>query len=381
MNDDQPGGNRNISLSEGYRVEAVRQLVSGIAHEFANALSVIAGIAYFLRDELTLDRQSEEDLNEIRRTTEEAAFLARELMAFASNIPGAPTRRGLSEVVKQLRRLLPHVLPPQIRVEERLAPYDIVAWVDPQQTTELAIVIAVHARDALPRGGELLIQTTRMEVDREAIEITLPPGSYAALEIVASGSDATSTSGDLVDGRQDTSHVLADAAGVLKHTGGGLSVQRDESAGTTTFRMYLPLADDLATGRESQADQQPANETVLLLEDDEDLAEVVARMLRMRGYTVIQANNRDAALETAETFEGSIHVLLSDVVVPGTNGLELVRRLAAMRPDVRVLLMSGYAPPAFGEHLPFIRKPFSPEGLSQKLREVLHTEPPRPAAR
>jgi len=373
----------NVRVSQAHRIEAVRQLASGIAHEFANALTAIAGMAYLLRDELSLDPQSEEDFNEIRRITQEAAFLARELMAFGSSGAADPTRRRLSEIVKQLRRLLPHVLPPPISVVERLAPGDMEVWADPQQMSEIVIVVAAHARDLMPAGGELLIQSANVEFDeRTAAGIALRPGQYAVLEIAASSGGASPTlafggnapAGIVGERGRGTSGALSDAARVLNEAGGGFSVH-DTGEDSRTFRIYLPGADNPpASGRDPEAGHQGGEETILLLEDDESLATVIVRMLRTHGYIVLRADTGDAALTMAETFDGPIHVLLSDVAVPGTNGMELVRRLAAIRPHLRVLFMSGYAPQSWADDFPFLRKPFEPEALSQKLREVLDAD-------
>lgn len=201
-------------------------------------------------------------------------------MAFASTTAGQLSRRPLSEIVKQLRRVLPHVLPPQIQVEERLAPNDIVAWADPQQTIELALALAAHARRVLSQGGELIIQTDSMKVDHDATD-TVPPGVYAVLEIAASSGEAPPRTGR-TDERQ-LIESLAEAAAALKRSGGALSIQQ-ALTGTTRLKFdVLTARGRVGSGIETPPDSKRASGTVLLVEDDEDLADVVARMLQIRG--------------------------------------------------------------------------------------------------
>lgn len=353
------------TLPGQHRVEALRRLAAGIAHEFANALTAIGGIAYLMQSGGTVDKQSEADLDEIRKITEEAAFLARELMAFGTTEVDEPSRRRLGELVKQLRRVLPHVLPPHIRIVERMGAPDAEVWADPQQLNEIAIVLAVDACERMPGGGDLLLATRREEFDgAAAAAVAMRPGRYGVVEITSSRSAAGAR-----NSTPQSPDLLADANRMLSAAGGGLTV-RDDAKGNRTFAMCLPLAVESGDVTGPPRGGATGSETILLVEDDEDLAEVVARMLQTRGYRVLRAADGDAALAVAETHGAPIHLLLSDVMIPGTTGLDLLRRFTAVQPAGRALFVSGYEH-GFTEEVPFLRKPFEADALSRKVREVL----------
>ena len=355
-----------------YRIDAVRQVAAGIAHEFANALTAIAGIAYLMRGEGTCDQQARDDLDEIQKITEEAAFLARELMVFAAGRPAERGRRRLVDIVKQLRRMLPHVLPTGIRISERLTATESQVWADPQQITEIAVLLAVHARERMPDGGELTVQTREEHiVGLAAARLAMRAGPYAVVTITSSLPAAGGPQGSAV-----TADALAEAARILGHTGGGLG-REDDAAGGSIFTIYLPIATESPTQHAPAGPIQAGTETILLLEDEDELADVISRVLQLSGYTVLHAGDGDAALHIAGTFDGTIHLLLSDVVVPGPNGLDLLRRFRALRAHTRVLFMSGYAH-GLGDGVPFLAKPFPADALSQKVREVLDADVPTP---
>ena len=352
-------------LPEQHRVEALRGLAVGIAHEFANALTAIGGIAYLLQSAGSADAQSHEDLREIQKITEEAAFLARELMTFASTGVDQPSRRRLGDIVKQLRRVLPHVLPPKIRIVERLAAADTEVWADPQQITEIALALTVHTRQHLAAGGDLLVATRYTELDdANAAPAGVQPGSYGVVEITTADPAAERHASS-----ESTHTLVTDAERVLSAAGGALALHEHGNE-HRTFSMFLPCAPAGDTPSARQRRPGTGNETILLLEDDKELADVIARMLQTRGYQVLRAADGDVALGLAGTFGGPIHLLLADIIVPGTMGLDLLRRFTAIQPGARVLFMSGYVH-GLGDDVHLLLKPFEADTLARTVREVL----------
>jgi signal transduction histidine kinase len=383
-------------LRQAQKMEAIGRLAGSVAHDFNNMLSVIVGAADLLLEEVNPLDPIRSDVDAIRKAGQRASALTRQLLAFSRQQVLAPRVLDLNELIHELQKMLARLLGADIelvlRCERKLAP----VRVDPSQIDQVIMNLAINARDAMPNGGKLTIETQSVVLD----------GSYASAHFGAiSGPHvmlAVSDTGTGMDKEtqarifepffttkevgKGTGLGLSTVFGIVKQSGGNLWVYSEPGAGTT-FRIYLPAA----VGVPFEAPELPqpvrlrGSETVLLVEDQEDVLHVTQQILRRYGYHVLPARSAGEALLASEQHPRTIHLLLSDLVMPQMSGRQLAERLLKLRPEVRVLFMSGYAEGAYtGEDedafsgLMYMQKPIVPEQLARRVRALLDA-PKRPS--
>ncbi len=373
---------------QAQKMEAVGQLAGGIAHDFNNLLTAILGNTQLLLRELPPGDSMRGDVEEIRKASERAASLTRQLLAYSRRQMLQPEVLDLNVVMAEMDKMLRRLIGEHIDLVAVFAPDLGRVRADPNQIEQVIVNLAVNARDAMPDGGKLTIETANADLDETFAQAHLGsvPGSYAMLAVTDTGvgMDAT-VRAHLFEPFFTTKEVgrgtglgLATVYGIVKQSGGYISVYSEPGHGSS-FKIYLPR---IATPAEAPAGAPkggpaPGSETVLVVEDEPAVLTLSRRALEAQGYVVLAASDADAALRVVERHGGMIHLLLTDVVMPGLSGRELADRLSAQRPGIRVLYMSGYPGDAVVQHgtLPlgsaFLQKPFSPDGLARKVRDVL----------
>lgn len=384
-------------LRHAQKMEAVGQLAGGVAHDFNNLLTAIIGNADFLLQDLAPGAASRADVSEIRQAADRAAALTRQLLAFSRKQVLQPRALDLNQLVEGVERMLRRLLTENIDVRLHLAPQLGVVHADPGQLEQVLLNLAVNARDAMPDGGKLVIETA--DADLQAPDAAEPvgvtPGRYAVLAV----SDTGVGMDDHVRSHlfepffttkgpgKGTGLGLATVYGIVQQSGGTIWVYSEPNHGTT-FKVYLPST---ATERAAEAAAAPTvpargSETVLLVEDAQAVRALANRVLRAAGYNVLPAANGAEAERVASGHEGTIHLLLTDVVMPGLSGRQLAERIGAIRPEMRVLYMSGYTDDAVVHHgvleegVAYLEKPFTPDGLARRVRQALDAKaPPRPS--
>jgi two-component system cell cycle sensor histidine kinase/response regulator CckA len=374
-------------------MEAVGQLAGGVAHDFNNMLTVITGYSETLSRQLAPEDPRGEEVAEIRKAAERAATLTRQLLAFSRRQMLAPRVLDLNTVVAEHARMLPRLIGEDIDLVTVLRPAVSRVRVDRGQLEQVLMNLAVNARDAMPHGGRLTIETSQTTVDEAfaARHRPMSPGEYVVLAVSDTGCGMDlDTQAHLFEPFYTTKEQgkgtglgLATVYGIVKQSDGYIWASSAPGQGTT-FQIFLPPSAAPAED-DTLASDKPApgrgTETVLLVEDEEQVRNLAREVLRAHGYSVIEAPTAGEALELAERQVDPIHLLVSDVVMPGMNGRELALRLTGRCPGLKVLLMSGYTDRGFELYgltelgLDFIQKPFKPTDLLQKVRELLDAEP------
>jgi PAS domain S-box-containing protein len=379
-------------LLQSQKMEAIGRLTAGIAHDFNNLLTVINGFAELLKMHLPPEADAGGYTDKIITAGQRAASLVSKLMAFGRKQMLQPRVVDLNEIVAGMGALLHRLIGEDIALQTQLAEEPWPVKVDPTQIEQVIVNLAVNARDAMPTGGRLVIESSNVTlVDEQPPGVeTRPPGDYARLTIADSGSGmSTQVKAHLFEPffttkplGQGTGLGLATVYGIVRQSGGYIEVTSNEGQGTR-FDIYLPRADETAPAlsRQGTGPLAPVGaETVLVVEDDAAVRRLAADVLRDRGYNVLEAADAAAALRLAGEYDGAIHLLLSDVVMPGASGKELAAQLSALRRGLKVILMSGYSgdmiagrgglPPG----IEFVQKPISASELARRVRMVLDRE-------
>jgi two-component system, cell cycle sensor histidine kinase and response regulator CckA len=380
-------------LLQAQKMEAVGQLAGGIAHDFNNLLGVILGYGELALKELGPDHPSHRRVEAIRKAAQRAAALTRQILTFSRKQPVEIHSCDLNHIVEEMEKMLRRLIGEDVRLAVALGEGLGRVSADPNQLEQVIMNLVVNARDAMPSGGRLTIETANVELD-EAYVRSHPearPGPYVALTVTDSGVgmeratlarifEPFFTTKELGKG---TGLGLAVVYGIVKQSGGSLSVHSEPGCGTT-FKIYLPRTDARESQEQATKLDAPAGgtELVLLIEDEQALRAIVAETLVMAGYTVLEAADPKDALSIAVHSPRPIQLLITDVVLPGQSGPETARQIRKAQPGVRVLLMSGYAertPDANASiepGTPFLGKPFTIDSLLHKVREVLDGPPP-----
>jgi two-component system, cell cycle sensor histidine kinase and response regulator CckA len=373
---------------QAQKMEAVGRLAGGIAHDFNNLLTVIGGNCHLLPDHGRLDEVGHELLAEIRDAAERGASLTRQLLTFSRKSVVQVRAVDLDGLVRQTQNLLCRLLGEDIDLSTRLAAAGGCVRADPSQLEQILMNLVVNARDAMPQGGALRLETQAVQLDAERARqfADARPGPYLMLEVAddGSGMDAT-TLGRIFEPffttkepGKGTGLGLAVVFGVVKQCEGFITVESQAGIGTT-FRLYLPRMQVVAdTSPASHYPELPrGSETVLVVEDEASLRRFICLVLQTQGYRVLDAASGVEALTIADQYEGAIHLLLTDLVMPGLQGRQLVEALRAKRPDIKVLLVSGYTDDVLLGHgivdaqHELLQKPFSPSMLARTVRSVL----------
>ena len=371
------------------KLEAVGRLAGGIAHDFNNLLTVMLGHAELLLDELPAGSQSHANVEEIRGAAVRAADLTRQLLAFSRRQLLQPTVLNLNEVVRGIDSLMRRLIGEDVDLRTELGARLGHVKADRGQLEQVIVNLVVNARDAMPRGGRLTIETGNVELDEEYVSLhgSVIPGRYALLAIsdTGVGMDAETirqifepfftTKGP----EKGTGLGLATVYGIVKQSGGNIWVYSEPGQGAT-FKVYLPLVDEPLEPRTAPAravEKLGGSETILLVEDEASVRDLATRVLTHRGYRVLGARDGEEALRLVEQHAGPIDLVLTDVVLPQMSGRELIGRLAPRVPNAAVLFMSGYTHNAIQHHgvlergIEFLQKPFGPNDLARRVREVL----------
>ncbi|MHB2016836.1 MAG: ATP-binding protein [Candidatus Xenobia bacterium] len=378
---------RVMALQE--RLAVVGQLAGGVAHDFNNLLNVILGYSELILARLAPEASLKADLMEIQKAGERAAVLTRQLLAFSRRQLLVPKVLDLNVVVADMEKLLRRLIGEHISLVTVLAPRLGRVKADPGQIEQVIMNLAVNARDAMPDGGRMTIETRDVEHDDTyaRMHVGVKPGRFVMVAVsdTGIGMDAETRARIFEPFFTTKSHSkgtglgLATVYGIVKQSGGHIWVYSEPGMGTT-FKLYLPLA-ELAP--EVPADPRPTRvvsggtEHVLLVEDESELRSLVARLLKANGYLVTEAATGEDAVACCDAMPEAADLLLTDVVMPGMSGRELAHLLSRRWPDLRVLYMSGYTDDAIFRHgvldagVPFLQKPFTAEGLAMKVRQVL----------
>jgi PAS domain S-box-containing protein len=385
---------------QAQKMEAVGRLAGGVAHDFNNLLTAIAGYTDLLLDELDPTDPKRENLQEIRAAAHRATGLTRQLLAFSRRQVMQARVLDLNYVVRAVERMLQRLIGEDITLKMALSPTPTVVKADAGQLEQVILNLAVNARDAMPDGGCLTIETADVELDEAAARLRgggMTPGRYALLVVsdTGVGMDAETLSHAFEPffttkgAGKGTGLGLATVYGIVKQSGGWIWVDSAPGRGAT-FEIYLPRVDGPAESLDEAADLAPTRggrETVLLVEDDGAVRDVAARVLGQKGYSVLPAPDGPAALKLARSHAGTIDLLLTDLIMPGMTGRELAAALEAERPGLRVLFMSGYTDDTVVRYgvleagLAYLQKPFAAEALARKVREVLDAGPRRAPGR
>ncbi len=376
----------NALLAESQKLESIGRLAGGIAHDFNNLLTVILSCAHTLGEDLREGKPRPEDVDEIRAAGERARDLTAQLLAFARKQVITPEPLDLNEVLRGMERLLRRVLDEDVRLETSLPEGLWPVRADRGQLGQVVLNLAVNARDAMPSGGRLAIETANVSLGADARGMELAPGPYVRLTLRDTGHGMSpEVRAHLFEpffttkpkGR-GTGLGLPTVYGIVKQSGGHVQVESREGAGTAVH-VYLPRCDEPATPARPAAEvpRRGGSETVLVVEDDRHVREVTVRTLREAGYRVMVAQGAAAALEASAQEPGPIDLLVTDVIMPGLDGRALAGKLSGHRPSLRILYVSGYAERVVAEHgvlapgLEFLSKPFTPAALLDRVRAVL----------
>jgi two-component system, cell cycle sensor histidine kinase and response regulator CckA len=373
---------------QSQKVEAIGQLAGGIAHDFNNLLTAIQGYAELLTTDLGAESPHQQDLREIRLAADRAASLTRQLLAFSRRQILDPRVIDLRDSLRGLESMLKRLIGEHITVTLRTVGEVACVKADPGQIEQVILNLALNARDAMPEGGSLLIELTNVELDEAYARrhVSVKPGHYVMLAVSDTGIGMDSATQARVfepffttkpEGR-GTGLGLSTVYGIVKQSGGNVWVYSEPGQGAT-FKIYLPRVEEVVDlASETVApDVLTGTETVLVVEDEPGVRDLVRKVLERHGYQVLLAASPREALETAQHHDGPIHLLTTDVVLPEMSGRALAQQAAASRPDMRVLYMSGYTDNAIVHHgvlkpdTPFLQKPFTPQALTKKVREVL----------
>jgi len=378
-------------LRQALKMEAVGRLAGGVAHDFNNLLTVIKGHAELLLDSLDRRDPLRTEVEEMQKAAERAAALTRQLLAFSRQQVLAPQVLDLNTVVCNVDRLLRRLLGEDIELHALLADGLGRVKADPGQIEQVILNLAVNARDAMPRGGKLTVETGNVALDetyaRERVEVK--PGDYVLLAVSDTGTGMSPETCSHIfepffttkDPAKGTGLGLSTVYGIVKQSDGHISVYSEPGMGTT-LRIYLPRVEEAqaaASAEPAAAATDTGNETILLVEDEDGVRGLVRQVLKRKGYSVLEARDGGEALLTCEHFHEPIHLLLTDVVLAHMSGRELAERLSVLRPEMKVLYMSGYTDDAIVQHgvltqeAAFLQKPFTTEALARKVREVLGT--------
>jgi hypothetical protein len=379
-------------LRQSQKMEAIGRLAGGIAHDFNNLLTVINGYSELMLQSLPVGESHRDTLEQIRHAGEKAATLTRHLLAFSRQQVLQPRILDLNAVVANMDTMLKRVIGEDIDLLTILSPGLTPVKADPGQIQQILMNLVVNARDAMPNGGRLTIETADVVLDTDYARrhVGVSPGRYVMLAVSDTGCGMDKQTQARIfepffttkEEGKGTGLGLSMVYGIVKQSGGNIWVYSEPGRGTT-FRIYLPRIEGVAEGVAPDKAQEPVprgSETILLVEDDAGVRNLAKKILQTQGYTVLEAAQGEDALRLSGQHGGLIHLMVTDMVMPEMSGRELAERLKPLRPHMKVLLVSGYTDKAMLHHgeldpgMAFLQKPFTPQTLARKVREVLDAD-------
>ena len=386
------------TLRQSQRLTTVGRLAGGIAHDFNNLLTAVVGYCDLLDSQFDTGDVRRFDLHEIRNAAMRAAALTRQLLAFSRRQVMQPEVVDLTLMVSEMQKMLVRLMSEQVAVVVEVSEEAADVFVDPGQIEQVMFSLAVNARDAMPDGGTFAIRVRVDTVEQSLAEhLQVKPGPFVHVEISDTGigmdDETRANAFEPFFTTKDPAHRfglglgLPTAYGIVRQTGGAMSIDSVPGAGTTVH-VYLPRHDGILFDDEIPASLTgttgdrpgPAEPTVLVVEDETSVLKLVRRLLEAEHYVVLTAQDAAEALLLAGQHHGPIHLLLTDVVMPGMNGISLAQRFTTQRPDTPVLFMSGYADAAVVQRdiidagRAFVQKPFAPERLLRRVRDVIDAD-------
>jgi len=376
-------------LRQAQKMEAVGQLAGGVAHDFNNLLTIISGYSDMIAAKVAQDNALSNQVKQIQKAAERAAKLTRQLLAFGRRQIMAPENLDLNAVVAHMGGMLPGLI--SLDIELKTAPSRELGRVkaDAGQVEQIIINLAVNARDAMPQGGTLTLETSNVDITENVARqhLGMKPGAYVMLAVTDTGCGMDAETQAHIfepffttkEEGKGTGLGLATVYGIVKQSGGYISVESAPGEGAT-FRVYLPRIEAPAVVRElapAVSIDTRGTETILVVEDEEGLRTLVRGVLKSRGYRILEAASGEGALALCRHHAGHIDLLVTDVVMPKMNGPELASRLDTLRPEIKVLYISGYTNGMVSlrggrdTKYAYLAKPFTPQALVSKVREVL----------
>jgi signal transduction histidine kinase/CheY-like chemotaxis protein len=376
-------------LIQAQKLEGIGRLAGGVAHDFNNLLTVILGYGEMLRDHLKDDPVGSDYVAETMHASERASTLTNQLLAFSRRQVAMPQVVDINDLVRNIEKMLGRIIGEDVHLETRLAPVLPAVVVDPGHIDQVIMNLAVNSRDAMPAGGRLLIETSHVELTEEyaASHVTPRPGSYALLTVSDTGVGMDVVTRERIfepffttkEQGRGTGLGLSIVYGIVKQNGGEILVYSEPGQGTV-FKIYIPAAAKPAQPVRAPGKEVPAGQAsgaILLVEDEDQVRNLTRAMLQKQGYRVYDFASASEALEFLRQNPLAIDLLVSDIVMPNMNGMELAHEVQSMRPAIRVLLMSGYTESGVsGQGLiapgtAFIHKPFTAASLCDKVKEAL----------
>jgi PAS domain S-box-containing protein len=376
-------------LRQSQKMEAIGQLAGGVAHDFNNLLTAINGYSSLALQRVEDGHLVKPYLEEVKKAGDRAANLTRQLLAFGRKQILQPVALNLNAVVTDMNKMLRRLIGEDIELTAKLDPDLGKVMADPGQIEQVLVNLIVNARDAMPQGGNLTIETTNVEIDSGYVsgQLGVQAGSYVKLAVSDTGVGMDEETRNRIfepffttkEKGKGTGLGLSTVYGIVKQSGGNIWVYSGAGKGTT-FKVYLPRAKSIARVNKEKVEEatpRGGSETVLLVEDEEVVRGLARRILEQAGYSVVEASKADEAIRFCEEHGNEVDLLLTDVVMPEMSGKELADRLKTQRPDLKMLFMSGYTDDAIVHHgvldssVEFIQKPFSPADLIEKVRDVL----------
>jgi PAS domain S-box-containing protein len=383
-------------FAQAQKMDAVGRLAGGVAHDFNNLLTVILSYSDMLLEELSPDDPHRNEIQEIRKAGVSASTLTRQLLVFSRQQVVQPKVMRLNALVADAGKMLKRLIGEHVELATALDPQAGAVKVDAGQLEQVIVNLAVNARDAMPNGGRLMIESKNVEFI-EAFsegETSYPAGRYVTLAVSDNGTGMDAATQARVfepffttkEPGKGTGLGLATVYGIVKQAGGYISLYSEPGSGTS-FKIYFPRVDDSLDAPEELAAPLAlprGAETILVVEDEPAVRSLVRQVLERQGYHVLEVPDGESALDIASKHQGPIHLLLTDVVMPRMSGRIVADRFAAIRGDARILFVSGYTDDAIVHHgvlesgLQFLEKPFTPDALARKVREVLDLKPAAP---
>jgi len=376
-------------LQQSQKMEAVGRLAGGVAHDFNNLLTVITGYSDLSIRHLENGNPIRRNVEEIRKAGERAAALTRQLLAFSRKQVLQPKVLDMNSIIADMKIMMHRLIGEDFDLLTALEPSLGRVKADPNQVEQIILNLAVNARDAMPGGGKITIETANAELDSTDVKrhMDVQPGLYVMLAVRDNGCGISQEVQQRIfepffttkEQGKGTGLGLSTVYGIVKQSDGHIWVDSEVGRGTT-FKIYLPCVEEALTNSESKAKSGEllyGKETILLVEDDELVRQMASDILKTVGYTILEAQHGGEALSICKQHQEPLDLILTDVVMPQMSGRELAEQVTLIRPEARVLYMSGYTDDAIVHHgvldegTPFLEKPFTPEALARKVREVL----------